>query len=175
MALWGTKDTVYSTGNVNVNVTTGVVTRQSGAIAWTGVAVGDVITIADDGAGVGEGVILSIDDTGPGAGAQITITTEHLPSTNFTNVGYEIRQKPKYTLHDTNYDTDEIFGVDTTEQTVAKGKTGDARKYAPAHAGWVGITSYTDNHGNFRVKTEVLVAGSSISGDASDDVQLQDS
>jgi len=27
MALWGTKDTVYSTGNVNVNVTTGVVTK----------------------------------------------------------------------------------------------------------------------------------------------------
>ena len=35
MALWGTKDTVYSTGNVNVNVTTGVVTKQSGNIAWT--------------------------------------------------------------------------------------------------------------------------------------------
>ncbi len=95
--------TVYSTGNVNCNVTTGVVTRQSGAIAWTGVAVGDVITIADDGAGVGEGVILSIDDTGPGAGAQITITTENLPDTDFTNVGYEIRQKPKYTIHDSNY------------------------------------------------------------------------
>ena len=28
MALWGTKDTVYSTGNVNVNVTTGVVTKK---------------------------------------------------------------------------------------------------------------------------------------------------
>ena len=35
MTLWGTKDTVYSTGNVNVNVTTGVVTKQSGSIAWT--------------------------------------------------------------------------------------------------------------------------------------------
>ena len=48
MALWGTKDTVYSTGNVNVNVTTGVVTKQSGSIAWTagnGVKVGQVITI----------------------------------------------------------------------------------------------------------------------------------
>ena len=172
MALWGTKDTVYSTGNVNVNVTTGVVTRQSGAIAWTGVAVGDVITIADDGAGVGEGVILSIDDTGPGAGAQITITTEHLPSTNFTNVGYEIRQKPKYTLYDTNYASNEIFGVDTAEQAAARG---DSSQYTPAHAGWVGITSYTDMHGNQRVKTETLVANSSISADASDDTILPDS
>ena len=35
MTLWGNKDSVYSTGNVNVNVTTGVVTKQSGSIAWT--------------------------------------------------------------------------------------------------------------------------------------------
>ena len=35
MTLWGNKDTVYSTGNVNVNVTTGVVSKQSGSIAWT--------------------------------------------------------------------------------------------------------------------------------------------
>ena len=179
MALWGTKDTVYSTGKVNADVTTGVVTRQSGAIAWTGVAVGDVITIADDGAGVGEGVILSIDDTGPGAGAQITISTQGLPDTNFTNVDYEIRQKPKYTLHDTNYDTGEIFGVDTTEQSVARAASS---QYAPAHAGWVGITSYTQTRADgttvTRVKTEVLVAGSSITGGANDDTddqQLPDS
>ena len=45
MTLWGNKDTVYSTGNVNVNVTTGVVSKQSGSIAWTagnGVKVGPV-------------------------------------------------------------------------------------------------------------------------------------
>ena len=60
MALWGTKDTVYSTGNVNVNVTTGVVTKQSGSIAWTagnGVKVGQIITVD----GTAEGVIESID------------------------------------------------------------------------------------------------------------------
>ncbi len=34
----------------------------------------------------------------------------------------------------------EIFGVDNTEQGVVNGKTGDARKYAAPHAGWVGIT-----------------------------------
>ena len=32
-----------------------------------------------------------------------------------------------------------IFGVDNTEQGVVNGKTGDARKYAAPHAGWVGI------------------------------------
>ena len=170
MALWGTKDTVYSTGKVDCNVTTGAVTRQAGAIAWTGVTVGDVITLADDGAGVGEGVILSIDDTGPGAGAKVTFSTANLPDTNFTAVNYEVRSKPSYTIHDSHYASGEIYGVDTTEQSVANAASGDARKYAPPHAGWVGITTYNDLNGNLRVKTETLVAGSTISGDAENTV-----
>ena len=169
MALWGTKDTVYSTGNVNVNVTTGVVTKQSGSIAWTagnGVKVGQVITVD----GTSEGVIKSIDSS-----TQLTITTEYLPASNISNKGYEIREKPVSTLGDTNYGAGEIFGVDVTEQQVVNAKTGDLRKYAPPHAGWVGITTYVDGNGNFRVKTEVLVAGSSISGDSTDDAKLADS
>ena len=166
MALWGTKDTVYSTGNVNVNVTTGVVTKQSGSIAWTagnGVKVGQVITID----GTSEGVIESIDSA-----TQLTIGTEYLPSSNISNKGYEIREKPISTLFYTNYGAGEIFGVDTAEQAAARD---DNSQYRPAHAGWVGITSYTDMHGNQRVKTEVLVAGSSISGDSTDDTILPDS
>ena len=113
MSLWGTKDTVYSTGNVNVNVTTGVVTKQSGSIAWTsgnGVKVGQVITID----GSSEGIIESIDSA-----TQLTIGTEYLPSANISNKGYEIREIPKSTLHDTKFAVGEIFGVDTTEITVA--------------------------------------------------------
>ena len=170
MALWGTKDTVYSTGNVNVNVTTGVVTRQTGTINWSSIEVGQVITID----GTAEGVIQSI-DVATGNSAQLTITTEHLPSSNISNKGYEIREKPKSTLFDSNYGAGEIFGVDVTEQTVAS----DAgSQYAPAHAGWVGITSYTQTTNGVsvqRVKTEVLVAGSSISGDSTDDTILPDS
>ena len=174
MALWGTKDTVYSTGNVNVNVTTGVVTRQSGAITWGTAAAGDVITVDD----THEGIILSVDDTGPGSGAQITITTEGLPSSNISNKGYEIRQKPKSTISDSNYSATEIFGVDTTEASVANAASGDIRKYAPTHAGWVGISTYTDQHGNFRVKQETLVANSSVLGgsdDSGDDTKFADS
>ena len=169
MSLWGTKDTVYSTGNVNVNVTTGVVTKQSGSIAWTsgnGVKVGQVITVD----GSAEGIIESIDSA-----TQLTIGTEYLPSANISNKTYEIREIPKSTLHDTNYDVGEIFGVDTTEIGVANGASGNARKFAPPHSGWVGITSYTDMHGNLRVKTEVLVANSTISGDSEDDTILPDS
>ena len=169
MSLWGTKDTVYSTGNVNVNVTTGVVTKQSGAIAWTsgnGVKVGQVITVD----GSAEGIIESIDSA-----VQLTIGTEYLPSANISNKTYEIREIPKSTLHDTNYAVGEIFGVDTTKIGVANGASGNARKFAPPHSGWVGITSYTDMHGNLRVKTEVLVANSTISGDSTDDTILPDS
>ena len=169
MSLWGTKDTVYSTGNVNVNVTTGVVTKQSGSIAWTsgnGVKVGQVITVD----GSAEGIIESIDSA-----VQLTIGTEYLPSANISNKTYEIREIPKSTLHDTNYAVGEIFGVDTTEIGVANGASGNARKFAPPHSGWVGITSYTDMHGNLRVKTEVLVANSTISGDSTDDTILPDS
>ena len=168
MALWGTKDTVYSTGNVNVNVTTGVVTKQSGSIAWTsgnGVKVGQVITVD----GSAEGIIESIDSA-----TQLTIGTEYLPSANISNKTYEIREIPKSTLHDTNYAVGEIFGVDTTEIGVANGASGNARKFAPPHSGWVGITSYTDMHGNLRVKTEVLVANSTISGDSTDDTIFPD-
>ena len=174
MALWGNKDTVYSTGNVNLNVTTGALTRQSGTIVWSTISPGDVVTVADDGAGVGEGVVVSV-DTATGNSAQLTITTANLPGTNFTNVGYEIRQKPKFTIGDSNYASGEIYGVDTTEITVANAASGNARKYAPPHAGWVGITTYNDNAGNLRVKHEVLVAGSTISADSGDDALLPDS
>jgi len=171
MALWGNKDTVYSSGKVNCT-TAGVLTKESGTVAWTsgnGVKVGQVVTIATDGAGPGEGIIKSIDSA-----TQITLSNLNLPGA-FSDVDYEIREKPVSTVNTTQYGISEIYGVDTTEQTVANAASGDARKYAPAHAGWVGITTYNDMHGNFRVKTETLVAGSTISGDSGDDTILPDS
>ena len=171
MALWGTKDTVYSTGKVNCT-TAGVLTKQSGSIAFTsgnGVKVGQVVTLATDGAGVGEGVIKTITSA-----TALQLTNLNLPGA-FTNVDYEIREKPVYTVQDSHHDASKIYGVDTTEMSVANAASGNARKYAPPHAGWVGITTYNDNAGNLRVKSEVLVAGSTISGDSGDDALLPDS
>ena len=171
MALWGNKDTVYSSGKVNCT-TAGVLTKESGTVAWTsgnGVKVGQVVTLATDGAGAGEGIIKSIDSP-----TQITLSNLNLPGA-FTDVDYEIREKPVSTVNTTQFGISEIYGVDTTEQTVANAASGDARKYAPAHAGWVGITTYNDNAGNLRVKTETLVAGSTISADSGDDTILPDS
>ena len=92
MALWGTKDTVYSTGKVNCT-TAGVLTKQSGSINFnTSCKVGMVVTLATDGAGVGEGVIKSIDSN-----TQMTLSNLNLPGA-FTNVDYEVREKPVFTL-----------------------------------------------------------------------------
>ena len=171
MALWGKKDTVYSTGTVDVDVSTGVLTKDAGSIDFGNgtsvVNVGDVVTV---GVNTCDGIVMSVDST-----TQLTITTDNLGSVDFSKVVYEVRQKPKSTLHDTNYGVGEIFGVDVAEQQAARD---DNSQYRPAHSGWVGITSYTDNHGNQRVKTEVLVAGGGdgfITGDSGDDTILPDS
>ena len=176
MPLWGKKDTVYSTGNVNCT-TAGVVTKQSGSIAWTagnGVKVGQVLTLATDGAGPGQGIIQSINSA-----TEIQLDPERLDLPGaFTNVSYEIRETPKAEVRGGSFGINEIFGVDVTEAQVARAATGDARKYKPAAAGWVGITTYVDTHGNFRVKSETLVAGGGdgfIESDATDDTKFADS
>ncbi len=172
MALWGKKDTVYSTGKVNCD-TAGVVTKQSGSIAWTsgnGVKVGQVLTLATDGAGPGQGIIKSIDSN-----TQITLDPERLDLPGaFTNVDYEIRETPVYEVRTGSFGINEIFGVSVAEAQAARD---DKSQYKPACSGWVGITSYTDMHGNQRVKTETLVAGGGdgfITGDSGDDNILPD-
>ena len=171
MPLWGAKDTVYSTGKVNVSAA-GVVTKQSGSIAWTsgnGVKVGQVVTIATDGAGPGQGVILSIDSA-----TQLTLCNlENISaSSTFSNVDYEIRETPVSEVGTGRFAINEVFGVDEAEMEETRD---DNSQYHPAHAGWVGITTYNNADGTLRVKTEVLVAGSSITGDSGDDTVLPDS
>ena len=68
-----------------------------------------------------------------------------------------------------------IYGVDDTEQGVANAASGDARKYAAPHAGWVAVNTYTDMHGTLRVKAETLVAMNIQSGDQADDAKYADS
>ena len=171
MPLWGAKDTVYSTGKVNVSAA-GVVTKQSGSIAWTsgnGVKVGQVVTIATDGAGPGQGVILSIDSA-----TQLTLCNldNISASSTFSNVDYEIRETPVYEVGTGRFAINEVYGVDEAEIEETRD---DNSQYHPAHAGWVGITTYNNADGTLRVKTEVLVASNSITGDSGDDTILPDS
>ena len=171
MSLWGKKDTVYSVGKVNCT-TAGVVTKQSGAGLnfSANCEVGQVVTLADDGAGQGQGVIKSIDSA-----TQMTLTNLDLPGA-FSAVDYEVRETPIAEVKGGSFAIGEIFGVDTNEIGIANTATAgsEARKFAPPHAGWVGITTYNDHLGNLRIKSEVLVAGSSITGDSSDDTTFPD-
>ena len=172
MPLWGTKDTVYSTGKVNCT-TAGVVTKQSGSINFNSndVAVGQVLTLATDGAGPGQGIIKSIDSA-----TQLTLDPERLDLPGaFTDVDYEIRETPKYEVRGGTFGINEIFGVDVAEAQAARE---DGSKFKPACSGWVGIKQYTDQHGVARVKTETLVAGGGdgfIESDATDDTKFADS
>ena len=177
MALWGTKDSVYADGTVAVNFSTLKVVGTGTTFNTAGITTGNIITC---GAGQtqGEAIITAVD-----SGTVLSILNTDNFASGLTTIGpsaaYNITEKPISTLKDTNYEGSEIFGVDTTEQSVANAgdySTGlQGRKFAPPHAGWVGIQTYTDMHGNLRVKTETLVASSSIEGDAADDLKFEDS
>lgn len=189
MALWGNKDLVYSDGTVDVNLGTKQITGTVGVVTFTtaGISTGNVVTVGA-GATYGYAVVTGF-----------TSTTISIASTagfvsglsTVTASTYTISEEPLYTVVDSVYRAPEsktvgystspvftgIFGVDATEVGIATATTvaGKAGAYSVAHAGWVGVTTYIDGHGNLRVKSEVLVAGNFITGDADDDARFPDS
>lgn len=182
MALWGNKDSVYSTGTVDVNLGTNTVTGTSGVVTFTSVvSEGDVITVGT-GATYGYAVITGVTSTT----LSIASTAGFVSGlTTVTAAAYNISEEPIYTLGDSIYRAPEskttgfstnpvftgVFGVDAVEVGVAT-----ATAYAVSHSGWVGITTYIDTHGNLRVKHEVLVAGGILTTtDADDDALFADS
>jgi hypothetical protein len=187
MSLWGNKDSVYSTGTIAVNLETKTVVGGVGVVTFTtaGIATGNVITVGA-GATYGYAVVTGFTST------TVSIANTANFITGLTTVAagtaYNISQEPLYTLGDSTYRAPEskstgysvnpvftgVFGVDPTEQDVANAGVGTARKFAAPHAGWVGVTTYIDQHGTLRVKTETLVAGSSITTDADDDAKYPD-
>ena len=159
MALWGNNDNVTSTGTVSLNYATVVVTG-SGTTFATDLEVGQVIrfgtragTYYGDAviSGITSATLLTIGSTAGLSGAAIA-------STDFT-----VSECPVYTTTDSvfseaSYGTEDtfVYGID------ADGNDRATATYAASHAGWVGITTYLDNGGNLRVKSEVLVAMSGI-------------
>lgn len=177
MALWGKADSIHSPGTVTVDYAAKTVTGSG--TTFTDASVGSVITIGV-GATFGQAVISGItSDT------FISIaTTQYLSGAAIAGVAYTMSEKPVYTLEDSNYDLDSslpynaIYGVDEVEA-----QSNINTQYKVAHAGWVGIHTYIDMHGNLRVKSETLVAMSGITtgtatfgafGDAADDAVFPD-
>jgi hypothetical protein len=185
MALWGKADGLFSPGTVTVDYATETITGAGTSFAAAGISTGTVIVIGVGGT-YGQAVISGITSD-----LVVSIaTTQYLSGAPISGVGYTLTQKPIYTLEDSNYDltpttstglTNAVYGVDEYE-AAANAATGS--KYKVAHAGWVGIHTYIDQHGYLRVKSEVLVAMSGISsnipstytatGDALDDTVFPD-
>ena len=168
MALWGNKDNqnIGAAGTVYVSSWTNRTITGSGT-TFTNFAAGDVIRFGDfKGTYYGDAVIQSIasntvctiastegldDDLGrlgPGFGATTFIVT----------------QLPVYTTGDSSYKepnsdyTKAVYSVDATniDATAGDGLTADG-------AGWVGVTTYLQDDGTLRCKSEILVAMSGIS------------
>jgi len=164
MALWGKADSLFSPGTIAVDYAAETITGTGTSFRAAGISTGTIITIGVGGT-FGQAVI-----SGVTSERLVSIaTTQYLSGRAISGVGYTLSQKPIYTLEDTNYAgiqttspklTNNIYGVDQYEQAVA---LATSSIYKPAHAGWVGVHTYTDMHGNPRVKTEVLVAFSGIS------------
>jgi hypothetical protein len=181
MALWGTADSLYSVGTVAVNYATKQVVGTATSFTAAGISTGDVITIGTGGT-FGSAVISGITSD-----RLISIaTTQYLTGAVISGVAYTLSERPVYTLEDSNYSSNtvgvtttipkhDVYGVDIYEI----GAIGISTKYGGIHAGWVGIHTYIDMHGNLRVKSETLVAMSGITtlgqatftaaGDALDD------
>jgi len=185
MSLWGNKDSLASlTGTITITLTGTspfTVTGTGTTFVTAGIATGDVLVVGT-GATYGQAVVTGITSARVISIGSTQFLIPHTGTGTIVGAAYTVTQKPKYTLEDGQYFAPDaktgrfsaVFGVDQAEQQVVDLATGNARKYAAPHAGWVGVTTYNDMHGNFRVKTETLVAGSTITNDAADDAIYPD-
>jgi len=87
-------------------------------------------------------------------------TTDGLSATSIATTSYFVTTLPKSSVLDSVYqegrsDADAlVYGTATADH--------GGTAYDLDHAGWVGVTTYMDMHGNLRVKKETLVAMSGI-------------
>jgi len=159
MALWGNNDNVTSTGTVSLTYSTGSVVG-SGTSFSSDLSVGQVIRFGDrSGTYFGDAVITGItSETVLTIGSTAGLSGAAIAATSFT-----VSELPKYTVLDSKYSeasygTNDsfVYGISTSGSQAALTSAYEVG------VGWVGVTTYTDNHGNARVKKEILVAMSGI-------------
>ena len=163
MALWGSNDNLVSSGTVSLNYTTKVVTGSGTTFGTVGFGVtGDVIRFGIKGGGgtyYGDAVIVSTAST-----TSLTIgSTDGISGAAIAGTSYYLSELPKSSVLDSSYSQTQtgydknVYGISTTTAYA-----GVSTKYRTNGTGWVGVTTYTDVHGNLRVKSEILVAASGI-------------
>ncbi len=161
MALWGNNDNKGSGGTVSLNYTTLEVIGTATTFGQVGAAAtGDVIRFGIRGSGgtyFGDAVIVGIAST-----TSLSIaSTAGLSGSAIAATSFYISELPKYTVLDSTY-SEASYGV-IDKQVYGISTDGAPSTYGGfTHQGWVGVTTYIDCDGNFRVKSEVLVAMSGI-------------
>ena len=166
MALWGSSDNIVSAGIVTLSkvgddwiVSGEEFEAQFGQTAVGGAKTGDVIRFGYRGNGgtyYGDAAIVSI-----ASSTRLTIgsTSGIENAAGIAGTDYYVSELPVSSVIDVKYSEREGDSPGTNDAiVVGVGTTNVAAAYKPAHTGWVGIHTYTDMHGNLRVKTEVLVA-----------------
>ena len=167
MALWGNSDnvSVQSGATVSLNYSTKVVTGTGTTFGTAGYGnAGDVIRFGykfGGGTFFGDAAIVSIAST-----VSCTIaSTDGLSGAAIAATTFTVSQLPQYTTLDSEWSDNTGIGGTADNYVYGIGKTGveaaSGGQYETG-AGWVGVTTYMDNHGNFRVKKEILVAMSGI-------------
>ena len=182
MALWGIND---NKGTVPSPVT---VVGTASSDFWT-VSAGAAFTAS--GIGTGDSALLSAQGSGDVPGTEGFVTIEAFITPTLARVGkmsgvgtdlgptgtvfdaaycdqpISLKNDPAYAESAANTTT----GISTIRTQVISGvSTAGIDAIAPGitttvggiHAGWVGIMTYVDMHGNLRTKTETFVAASGI-------------
>lgn len=180
MALWGNVDSKGASGTVTLSTATvnGVEVHTVNGVGTTfgqvgAASTGDVIRFGNrSGIYYGDATIIGIAST-----TQLTVdTVSGLSTASIGSTTFSISQLPKFTTLDSHYKAD----VSTTYDAYVYGVSSDEAQvqsqtsYDLSHAGWVGVTTYLGADGELRVKSEVMVAMSTIENDANDDAVLPD-
>ena len=189
MSLWGNNDNVTSAGKItSIDYAAKTVTGSGTQFGASGSAqVGDVLRIGVRGpvgtaTYFGDAVITEIASAtscsiastaslvNPAkgtafnlalAGVTTTFTVSQMPIWCTQNL-----QGDKFRNTNSDFNSDSlVFGISdavaqNSDTTAAQAPS--AQGQFKTESGWVGITTYIDTHGNYRVKQEVLVAMSGI-------------
>ena len=187
MSLWGNNDNVTSAGLITqFDYDNKIVFGQNTQFGAVGSAqTGDVLRIGVRGPGVaatyyGDVVITSIASTiqcsVASTASLIGPTIGNLHRPGFAGTEFTVSQMPiwctqnlqgdKFRNTASEFNSDSlVFGI--SDATAQNSDTTSAQSPAvqgsfKTDAGWVGVTTYIDSHGNYRVKQEVMVAMSGI-------------
>ena len=189
MSLWGNNDNVTSAGKITaIDYDAKTVTGSGTAWGAAGSAqVGDVLRIGVRGPGVaatyfGDAVITEIASATSCSIASTASLVNPAKGTAFNlalagvTTDFTVSQMPiwctqnlqgdKYRNQASAFESDSlVFGISNATAQNSSSTAAQApseQGQFKTESGWVGITTYIDNHGNYRVKQEVLVAMSGI-------------